>query len=247
MKVSILTVVLDNADTIKESVHSLVSQKYEDIEHIVQDGGSTDKSCEIISNLSPKSLVISEQDNGIYDALNKAFTRSSGNIIGILHADDLLESENVISNVIKTFESTNCDAIYGDLKYVDRQDPKKVIRTWISGEYEEGDFLKGWMPPHPTFFVKREVIEKYGNYNLSFKSAADYEWMLRLIHKHKIKLSYLPEFLVSMRVGGKSNKSLKNRILANLEDRRAWKVNGLKPYWYTLWLKPLRKISQYFK
>jgi glycosyltransferase len=130
---------------------------------------------------------------------------------------------------------------------VDKTDTNKIVRKWKSGKYHQNAFINGWMPPHPTFFVKREVYEKYGHFNLDFKSAADYELMLRFIQKNKISLSYLPEFTVKMRVGGKSNVTVQNRINANLEDRRAWKINGLKPRFYTLYLKPLRKILQFFR
>jgi hypothetical protein len=129
---------------------------------------------------------------------------------------------------------------------VDANNTSKIVRQWKSGHYTPGAFLYGWMPPHPTFFVKREVYHRFGNFNREFKTAADYELMLRFIHKHHIKLCYLPEYTIKMRTGGQSNSSWKNRINANREDRKAWKVNGLKPRWYTLYLKPLRKILQFF-
>lgn len=246
MKLSIITATKENGSTIREAIISLLSQKDVEVEHIVKDGGSTDETLDIIRGLNPSSKIFTESDSGLYDALNQALEKCTGNIVGLLHADDLFAGEMVLSDVVKLFEVSNCDAVYGDLQYVDRQNPEKVIRNWKSGEYKDGAFLKGWMPPHPAFFVRREVIEKYGNYNTDFQSAADYEWMLRLIHKHRIKLAYLPRVLVKMRVGGKSNASIGNRLRANMEDRRAWKVNGLEPKWYTLWLKPLRKLSQWF-
>lgn len=147
---------------------------------------------------------------------------------------------------MKVFKSTHADAVYGDLNYVDRYDTKKVIRKWKSKVYKKGLFLKGWMPPHPTFFVRRQCYEKYGTFNLSLTSAADYELMLRFIHIHEIKLAYLPKLLVKMRAGGQSNVSFKNRFKANIEDRKAWKINGLKPGMFTLIRKPLSKIKQYF-
>ena len=246
MKISILTPCLNGQETISLCLESINSQNFIEIEHIVKDGHSIDSSLDIIKTMSPKSIVITSMDRGIYDALNQAFDISTGDIIGILHADDFYAYPEVISEVMDVFNFQNCDAVYGDLNYVDRKDTSKIIRTWKSGDYREGDFLQGWMPPHPTFFVKRSIIEKYGSYDLSFKSAADYEWMLRLIHKHKIKVAYFPKTIVSMRVGGQSNRSLMNRIKANIEDRRAWKVNGLAPNWDTLYLKPIRKINQYF-
>jgi glycosyltransferase len=135
--------------------------------------------------------------------------------------------------------------VYGDLVYVDRDFPDKIVRRWKSGKYKHGSFFYGWMPPHPSFFLKKECYNKYGYFNLKLKSAADYELMLRFIHKHGITLKYLPETLVKMKVGGKSNSSVSNRLKANKEDRFAWKLNDMKPKWYTLFLKPLRKITQF--
>lgn len=228
------------------SVKSLARQTYADIEHVVQDACSTDRSIDIIRKISPDSLIVSEADDGLYHALNKGMSRATGNILGILHVDDYFLSDEIVEKIVHVFQQTDCDAMYGDLKYVDRSDTSKAIRTWRSGEYSYGDFIKGWMPPHPTLFIKKDVIEKYGGYNLDLGTAADYEWMLRLIHKNKIKLAYLPEFIVAMRTGGQSNISIRSRIKANLMDRKAWKVNGLKPKWYTLWLKPIQKVTQYF-
>ena len=154
----------------------------------------------------------------------------------------MLDDEKINS----LFEKTNCDGVYADLFYVDKENTNKITRKWKSGEYSEGMFVNGWMPPHPTFFVKKECYTQFGEFNLQFTSSADYELMLRFIHKNKIKLSYLPEFIIKMRVGGKSNITTKNRVIANLEDRKAWEVNELKPRFYTLYLKPFRKILQFF-
>ncbi len=244
MKVSVVTACLNNEDTIEDSMKSLASQDYEDIEHIVQDGMSTDNTLEIVKRYHLSSLIESASDLGLYDALNKGIERSQGDIIGLLHSDDFYASSDVISRVVGLFQVENCDAVYTDLIYVDRNDPEKVVRRWKAGKYKDGDFLEGWMPPHTTLFFKKSMFEKYGGFDLRFKSAADYEWMLRVIHKHKIQLAYLPEECIKMKVGGQSNKSLLNRIKANLEDRKAWKVNDLKPKWYTLIRKPLSKVSQ---
>ena len=247
MKVSIITVCLNSAQTIEKALASLNTQDYPDIEHIVKDGASTDETLELISSISPQSIVKSDKDQGLYYALNQAIDMTTGEVVGILHADDFFSDSHVISDVVRLFQMNHCDAVYGDLIYVDRKDLLKVKRRWKAGEYKEGDFLKGWMPPHPTFFVKKSIIQKYGRYNTDFKTAADYEWMLRLIHKVQIKLAYLPRTLVSMRTGGQSNASLWKRIMANREDRRAWKVNGLYAGWFTLMLKPLRKLIQFIR
>jgi len=247
VKVSIITITYNSEATLKDTIESVVNQSYGDIEYIIVDGKSTDNSLSIIESYKDKiSKVISEKDQGLYDALNKGIALATGDLIGIIHSDDFYTNKFVIEKIVKSIEENNSDAVYADLYYVDKVDTNKIFRKWKSGNYKDGQFLNGWMPPHPTFFVKRSCYEKFGSFNLSFVSAADYELMLRFIHKHKINLSYLPEFIVKMRVGGKSNVTLKNRIRANKEDRKAWIVNGLNPKFYTLYLKPLRKIIQLF-
>lgn len=246
MKVSIITSCFNSEKTIEDTIQSVLSQTYPNIEYIIIDGKSTDKTLEIVNNQRDKiTKVVSEEDNGIYDALNKGINLATGDIIGFLHSDDIFAHSNVIENVVKLFKETNTDAVYADLFYVDKKNTNKIIRNWKSGNYKYGVFLNGWMPPHPTVYIKKEVYNKLGFFNLDFKTAADYELMLRFFHKHKINLTYLKEVTVKMRVGGQSNVTLKNRINANKEDRKAWKINNLKPRFYTLWLKPLRKIFQY--
>ena len=248
MKVSIITITYNSEATLKDTIESVVNQSYNDIEYIIVDGKSTDNTLSIIESYKDKiSKVISEIDKGLYDALNKGIALATGDLIGIIHSDDFYTNNFVIEKIVKSIEENNSDAVYADLYYVDKLDTNKIFRKWKSGSYKHGMFLNGWMPPHPTFFAKRSCYEKFGSFNLSFVSAADYELMLRFIHKHKIKLAYLPEFIIKMRVGGKSNVSLKNRIRANNEDRKAWIINGLKPKFYTLYAKPLRKIIQLFK
>lgn len=248
MKVSIITITYNSQLTLIDTIDSVLKQTYKNIEYIIVDGASTDDTISIIKSYHGKiSKFVSEKDSGLYDALNKGIDIATGDIVGILHSDDFYTNEFVIENIVKTIAENNADATYADLYYVDKSDTSKIFRKWKSGNYKHGMFLKGWMPPHPTFFVKREYYQRYGKFNLQLKSAADYELMLRFIHKHKIKLAYLPEFIIKMRIGGKSNVSFKNRIRANNEDKKAWKINGLKPYFYTLYAKPLRKIIQLFK
>jgi len=247
LKISIITACLNNASTIESTIKSVLEQDYPNIEYIIIDGASTDGTIDIISKYKDKlSAFTSEKDKGIYDALNKGLAKATGDIVGFLHADDFYPKTTILSTIINTFINPNCDCVYGDLQYVDRQYPDKVIRNWKSEPYYEGIFLKGFMPPHPTFFTKRKWYQEYGNYNTSFTIAADYELMLRMLHKHKLKAHYIPEVLVKMRVGGESNKSLSNRIKANMEDRKAWKINSLRPGMFTLIRKPLGKINQYF-
>lgn len=248
MKVSIITITYNSESTLVETIDSVLNQTYKDIEYIIIDGASTDDTGSIVHSYKDKiTKFVSEKDNGLYDALNKGIAMATGDVIGILHSDDFYINHHTIENVVNTFKTHHAEAVYADLFYVDKDDTSKVHRKWKSGLYKHGMFMHGWMPPHPTFFVKRSVYKKYGSFNLDLVSAADYELMLRFIHKHKIKLAYLPEFIIKMRVGGKSNVSIKNRIRANNEDKKAWKMNGLKPHFYTLYAKPLRKIIQLFK
>lgn len=248
MKVSIITIAYNAEETISETIKSVINQDYENIEYIIVDGASKDKTCEIIKSFGFKvSKFISEKDNGIYDAMNKGLALATGEVIGILNADDVYADTKVISDVVAKMQAEKTDSLYADLVYVKREDTNKITRYWRSGKYTKGKFLKGWMPPHPTFFVKREIYEKYGNFNLNLKSASDYEIMLRFLHKHEISVSYLPRVTTKMRVGGQSNVTLKNRIKANREDREAWKINGLKPGVFTLVRKPLSKVGQFFR
>lgn len=248
MKVSIITITYNSGATLRDTIESVVNQSYPNIEYIIVDGLSNDNTLSIVDEYKGKiAKVVSEKDHGLYDALNKGIKLASGDIIGLIHSDDFYTNSDVIGDVVKTITEQNADAVYADLYYVDKDDTSRIFRKWKSGNYKHGMFLNGWMPPHPTFFVKKEIYEKYGSFNLQLKSAADYELMLRFIHKHQIKLAYLPEFIIKMRVGGKSNVTLKNRIRANQEDRKAWKINGLIPRVYTLYAKPLRKIIQLFR
>lgn len=182
----------------------------------------------------------------MYEAINKGIQKSSGEVIAILNSDDFYVNNQVIEKVMKLFNSRPVDAVYGDLNYVDKDDIHKVVRKWRSGEYRKDRFLQGWMPPHPAFFIRKTCYQKFGLFNTAFSISADYELMLRMLYKHEISCAYLPEVLVNMRTGGKSNMSWKARWKANQEDRRAWKINGLKPGAFTLWMKPLSKLGQFF-
>lgn len=248
LKVSIITITYNSGATLEDTLKSVLNQTYKNIEYIIVDGKSTDGTLTIIDAYKSNiAKVVSEKDKGLYDALNKGISLATGDVIGILHSDDFYTSNTVIEKVVQTLSENNSDAVYADLYYVDKNNTDNIFRKWKSGNYKHGMFVSGWMPPHPTFFAKRSCYKSFGSFNLNLVSAADYELMLRFIHKHKIKLAYLPEFIIKMRVGGKSNVSLKNRIRANNEDRKAWKINGLKPRFYTLYAKPLRKIIQLFK
>ena len=244
MKVSIITVSYNAAATIADTLSSVAFQSYHNIEHILIDGGSTDSTMEIASRYPHLKHVVSERDNGIYDAMNKGLQLASGDIIGILNGDDFYTSAGIIEKVVKQFEHPDMDALYGDLVFVN-ETYTRITRTWKAGEYDPQKFYRGWMAPHPTLFVRKWVYDQYGHYEASLRYSADYEIMLRFMLKYKIRCGYLPETMVIMKRGGKSNASLMNRILINREDRNAWRICGLRPHLFTLILKPLSKISQF--
>jgi len=244
----VITAVFNGAKTIQDCIKSVSGQIYPNIEHIIIDGGSTDGTLEVIKRYTEKRVnIVSEPDNGIYDALNKGIRQASGEVIGLLHSDDFYAHDRVIEKVADIFMKYNIDSCYGDLQYVDKNNPDKVIRYWKSSQYRHGKFKYGWMPPHSTFFVKKEIYNKYGYFNTNFKIAADYELMLRFLEKHKISTYYIPEVFIKMRIGGTSNRNIKNLIIKSNEDYRAWKVNNLNGGFYTILLKNLCKIPQFFK
>lgn len=245
--VTIVTATYNSEKTIRDTLNCVASQDYPRIEHVIVDGLSTDNTLAIVREFSHVSSIISEKDKGIYDAMNKGINSSSGDIIGLLNSDDFYVSPDVISKVVEKMIITKSDTLYADLVYVDSEQTHKIVRTWIAGVYQHRKFLFGWMPPHPTFFVRRHVYENLGVFNISLRSAADYELMLRFLYKGKITVSYLPQVIVRMRAGGMSNASFSNRIKANLEDREAWRVNQLRPYFFTTLLKPIRKLIQFVR
>ncbi len=245
-KVSIITVCYNSASTIEDTIKAVVGQTYQNIEYIILDGKSSDDTLSIAERYKDQiSIILSEKDNGMYDALNRGIDLCSGDIIGILNSDDLYTDSKVIEDVVDQMQLDESDACYGDLVYVGRENLNLIKRFWRAGPYQDNYFKKGWMPPHPTFFVKRSCYLNYGKFNLGLVSAADYELMLRFIHKSEIKLSYLPRVLVKMREGGMSNLNLFSRLRGNKEDKLAWRINGLNPGLFTLSLKPIRKILQF--
>ena len=248
MKISVITVSYNSAKTIEDTLDCVLSQSHRDIEYIIVDGDSKDGTQDIIKKYEHGiSKVISEPDYGIYDAMNKGIRAATGDVIGFLNADDAYVSDQVLEKVAKAFEENDTDSVYGDLCYVSEEDTSKVLRFWKAGQCSKSSFLNGWMPPHPTFFVKRSVLEKYGVFDPTFRFAGDYELILRLLYKHHISTHYIPYCMVKMRIGGAGNRWVENRLIANLEDRLAWKKNKLKPKPYTTILKPLRKVFQFAK
>ena len=247
IKISLITATKNSAATLENCFSSINRQQYMNLEYIVVNGASDQKTTELVGKYEKLiSSYIEEPDKGIYHAFNKGLKIASGDIIGFLNADDFFAYDHVLKDVAQCFNDKDIDAVYGNLEYVDYYHTDKVLRKWISGQYQANSFEKGWMPPHPTLYIRREIYEKYGNFNTEFVSAADYELMLRFIHKNKIRLHYLPKVMVKMRAGGMSNRSLYNRIRANREDQKAWSINKLKmPFWLPF-RKPLRKIKQFF-
>ena len=246
MTVSIITATYNSDKTVRDTLESVKKQTYSNIEHIIVDGLSSDRTLEVVAEFPHVAKVHSGKDKGIYDAMNKGLELANGEIIGILNSDDFYPNSEVIEKVVKTLNESGADTIYADLQYVHEKNTDHVIRNWNAGTFDPNKFYRGWMPPHPTFFVRREVYEQFGKFDLELKSSADYEIMLRFLLRHKVSSAYLPETTVKMRTGGQSNRSLKNRIAANFEDRKAWEKNGIKPKFYSLFLKPFSKIGQYF-
>ncbi|HEA4739329.1 TPA: glycosyltransferase, partial [Escherichia coli] len=224
MRISIITATYNSEKTLLDTLLSLEKQTHSDIEYIVVDGASKDNTIELIkSKCTRVSTIICEPDNGIYDALNKGIQAASGDIIGFLHSDDLLAYDDAIADIVKTFESSGCDAVYGDLEYVAKNDTTKRIRLWKSGSFSRLKMKLGWMPPHPSFYMKRDCYSQFGCFSLDYRISADYDSLLRYILKQRISIAYLPKVLVKMRVGGISNRSVSSMINKSMEDIRAMK------------------------
>lgn len=245
LKISVITVVFNAQNTIEKCLDSVMRQKFNNIEHIVIDGGSTDDTVNIIKKYSDTIHVfVSEPDKGIYDAMNKGIRLATGEIIGTLNADDYLANDEVLSDVAAAFASQETDVLYGDLDFIDPGG--NIVRKWRSGAYKYGKFNWGWMPPHPTFYCKRTLFEGLGGYRLDYGSAADYELMLRFIHVGRAQVFYLRKVIVKMYIGGVSNKNLRNRLRAARFDVKAMRNNGISFPYIALIFKPLRKLIQFF-
>jgi glycosyltransferase len=246
MKISIITATYNCADTIKDALDSVAIQTHLDIEHLIIDGQSVDETLDIVREYPSSNItLISESDNGIYDALNKGIKYSTGDIIGFLHADDVFQSNEIIKKISNVFSNSAVDAVYGDLVYVRQDDVTRVVRYWRSGCYSKSSFAQGWMPPHPTFYVRRKIYEKFGGFNLKYYISADYDSMLRLLAVGAINAAYIPEILVRMRVGGLSNRSFSTILRKSFEDIRVLRGNRVGGI-LTLLLKNLSKVKQFW-
>ena len=246
-KVNIITGTYNSAAYIKDCVDSIYQQDYPNIGHIIVDGNSKDNTVTIIKELPNRvEKLVSEPDNGIYDAMNKGLKMADGDILGILNSDDFYNGTDIISKVVRCFEEEKADCVFGDLYYVEAANTDKIVRKWITGPYYKNAFKKGWHPAHPSFFVKREVYEKYGYFDDNLSLAADFELMLRFIEKHQLKWGYIAEPLVRMRLGGATSKSIKNMIKGNKECIKAFKQNNIKvsPFYSLIRLTP--KLKQFF-
>jgi len=247
MKVSIITVCFNSADHIEDAIQSVAAQDHEDIEHLVIDGGSTDGTVDILKSYDQQiSYWISEADRGIYDAMNKGIAVASGEVVGILNSDDFYFDETIISQVALAFEDPQLDAVYGDLIFVDPCNLKKTVRTYSSAKWNPERFARGYMPAHPTFFVRRKYYEEYGLFEIDYKIAADYEMLIRLLYVYKLTYKYLPLTMVKMRKGGVSSNGFKSNILLNKEIVRACLKHGIKTSALKIYPKYFNKVFELF-
>lgn len=247
MKISIVTVVFNEVEFIKDCINSVVRQDYPDIEYIVIDGGSTDGTTGLIlENAEGISRFCSEKDEGLYDALNKGIELATGEVVGILHADDVFAHEQVLSRIAARFKESGAEAVYGHMNYISRKGHPRVYRKWISEPFLPERMTSGWMPPHPALFIKRTLFQQLGPYRLKFGTCADYELMLRYFYRYSIHAVLLDQLLVNMRLGGASNGSLKKRMQALNWDYKALKMHRVPFPFFVLILKRVRKIRQFF-
>lgn len=227
MRVSIITVCFNSERTIRDTLESVACQTYSDIEHIIVDGASSDRTVEIVQNhLTHGTKLVSEPDRGIYDAMNKGIDMATGDVVGMINSDDFYASNRVVEMVADVMRDVRFDACFGDLCYVKKNDPGRIVRYWKANVFEAGAFARGWAPPHPTFFVRRSVYERFGVFDLEFSIAADFELMMRFLEKHRISAQYVPDVLVKMRMGGTTNRSLSNIWRQNREILRALSQHG---------------------
>lgn len=243
MKISIITVAFNAARTLADTLHSVASQTHPEIEHIVVDGASTDGTLDIVARHGGHiARLVSEPDRGIYDAMNKGIGLATGEVIGFINSDDFYADDTALSHVAEAFSDPAIDACFADLVYVDQHNPSRIVRYWKSCSYRSGLFKHGWVPPHPTFFVRRSVYERLGGFNIGFRLAADMELMVRFLAVHKIHSVYVPRTLIKMRMGGETNRSFSNVIHQNQEIMAALKQHGLQASW--LWFLGHKLLSR---
>lgn len=250
MKITIITTTFNSSRFVKDCLESVKSQNYKNIEHIIIDGGSTDETLSILNSKKTQlSKIISEPDQGTYDAMNKGINYAQGDIIGFLNSDDIYFNNEVLFKVVNIFKkNSNLDACYSDLVYTKPDQTNKFIRYWKSSKFKPGMFSKGWCPPHPTFFVRSSVYKRYGKFNIKYKISSDVELMMRFFEIHKINFQYVPEIWVKMRMGGISNKNLKNIFKQNIEVLNALYSNNLTKNILLFFIcKFISRLKQFFR
>ena len=245
MRISVVTAVRNGAPTIAGTLSSLRAQTHPSLEHIVQDGMSTDDTLARIAAFGlPDTRLVSEADGGLYDAINRGISRATGDVVGLLHADDQLAGPDVLAKVAALLEDAAIDGVYGDLEYVGRDDPTRVIRRWRAGAFDPGALRRGWMPPHPTLYLRREVFARAGLYDTGYRISGDYDAMLRFLTSAEVRLAYLPQVMVRMKMGGISNRSMAQLLRKSREDYRAIRRHGVGGLG-TLVAKNVSKIGQF--
>lgn len=243
MKITVITICFNSEDTIYNTLNSVVTQSFKNIEHIIVDGGSKDNTLEICNSFSHISKIISEPDNGVYDAFNKGLNLATGDVVGFLNADDVFYDNNSVHDIVNAFSKSNTDIVYGNLDYVNENG--KVIRNWISKPYKKGLEKKAWMPAHPTFYCKKEIYDRIGGYNDSFKIAGDFELCMRFLNVNNIPSYYLNKKLIRMLAGGVSNNGLKSKLVIYKEELRSFKLNNINVNSIIFLLYKLKKITQF--
>lgn len=245
MRISLVTAVFNRASTIGDTLRSVQAQRHSVAEHLIQDGGSTDGTLDVIrSHWTSETSLVSRSDNGLYDAINMGISRTTGDVIGLMHSDDFFAHSVVLEKISEIFRDQSVAGVYGDLDYVSAENPSRVVRRWRAGYYSRSKLKRGWMPPHPTLYLRRKVFEQWGLYDTRYQISADYDAILRFLWKGNLRLAYLPEVLVKMRVGGESNRSLGQIYRKSLEDYHAIRSNGVGGL-ETLAMKNFTKIKQF--
>jgi len=245
MKISIITVCFNAEKTIEDTIRSVLAQDYPEIEHIIIDGASTDGTMAVIERYRDRiATIVSEPDRGIYDAMNKGIALASGEIVGILNADDFFLHPHVLSTIAGAFSDEEVGAVFADLVYVKPDNLDKTVRRYRSNRFHPGKFAFGWMPAHPTFYLRRDYYERYGLYKTDYKIAADFELLIRMLYRHKVHYVYIPEVLIKMRVGGVSTRSFKSTLVLNREIVRACRENGISTNVFKVYSKYLKKLFE---
>ena len=247
MKISIITATYNSASTVRDTIESILKQTHQDWELIIEDGLSRDDTLFIVKEYEPqcqgRMRIFSEKDEGLYDAMNRGIARAIGDVIGILNSDDFYHDEYVLEDINRAMENQPIDCVYGDLKFVQADNTNKVVRIWKGSQHENGAFLRGWHPAHPTFYARRACFEKYGTFNTSFAISADFELMLRFIEVEGIRNRYIPRYFVKMRMGGESTGSLRNILRGNRGILRALREHGFHPSTLFVLRRMLPKIK----